>query len=117
MTYKEVFQLAQDKGFVLTIAKSVGTTGDGKFVINVADYLWEYRNGEQMESTYIELCLIQKWLREEKSISVVVSDTYVTQDYKVITRMLYSNETLFVELFSSYDEALLNGINEALKLI
>lgn len=59
------------------------------------------------EGRYITLCLVQKWLREEKGIDVLVrmddGDRYRTD-----------NSTA---LQSSYEKALLQGIYEALKLI
>jgi hypothetical protein len=101
--YLEVIETAKQKGY------------NPECVVDlVNENVTFYHNPEL--GRFIDLTLIQAWLRDEKSISVVVSDQYVTQDYFVQVRFLFSKDSNFKYLYPSYDEALLNGINEALKL-
>lgn len=103
-TYKEVFQLAQEKGFELQFT-------------NVDTFEQYFAAPEEWE--LLELTLIQKWLRDEKKIAVIVDlpsngyywilhDLSLEQDRMISYQKGYS---------ASYEQALLEGINEALKLL
>lgn len=122
--YKTVFQLAQDKGYgslkVLTnyqnlfeseissIYQSEITPDDLDKIVD-ADYL------------LLELTLIQKWLRDKHKIDVVsLAYTMSLEDQtKKYIWMIYkkSASTANKMFFDSYEDALLNGIHEALKLL
>lgn len=99
MTYKEIWQLAQDKGMIKP-----------KVYLDNELYCMVY---------------VQKWLRhtQNMNIDVVVSD--FPYDY---FKILYSVKIWFVSKendytepeffgFETYEKALLQGIAEALKLI
>lgn len=94
--YKDVFQLAESKGYN-SFSKMTYTKGTNDI--------------------YIELCLIQKWLRDTHkthlSIFFGLSNKYKYSIVKLTPESFNSND----ELFNTYEECLLIGINEALKLI
>lgn len=105
-TYKEVFQLAQDKRY--------------KFYIS---YEWSEQLIRDKRETelFIELVLIQKWLRDEHKIHVFTSPRFDGENWKWniqeqrhrgLTKPVTSSDKGF-----TYEQALLEGINEALKLI
>jgi hypothetical protein len=97
MTYKEVFQLAQDKGY------------KGKHIAFPSALISED------EYCLIYLTLIQKWLRDKYMIFVSLD---LDRNNSYCFRIMKYN-SLYPTLFfgNTYEEALLNGINEALKLI
>jgi hypothetical protein len=115
MTYKEVFQLAQDKGYKNYLSdifsdQYTGTRNEGYGDLEIEA---EVKEVEQ----FLELTLIQKWLREEKQISVVVEDHYSTMDWVARVRPVWALPSENGRLCSSYEQALLFGINEALNLL
>ena len=57
---------------------------------------------------------VQKWLREEKGIDVIVLRYDNDYDYKVYSKDMVS---VTEELFDSYEKALSAGIDEALEII
>jgi hypothetical protein len=133
-TYKEVFQLAQDKGYN-PIKKTPFTlrccidwmdieVSAGR--IN-ADHLPKAHDTaklileEKEELRLLELTLIQKWLRDEHRINIIVrySPQIAQQWFTTIISECYSNKPKLKDIwnFTTYEQALLEGINEALKLI
>ena len=65
---------------------------------------------------YTDLCLIQKWLREEHGVHVEVNISKFRDNY--ISTINNSEEVLHREYsFKTYEEALEKGIKEGLKLI
>ncbi len=59
---------------------------------------------------------LQKWLREEHSIDVLVDKGFLSNKYSY--EVLYKNDMLDSEyVFKTYEEALGKGLYEALKLI
>lgn len=120
---KEICKLAQEKGFK---AKTVTTSVTLKY------YLVEGKNLLINDTCdYLLLCEIQKWIREELNIhiSVIVDGL---KEYSLIindklngTRYIYtenldqdhSDYHTFQDIknFTSYEEALMAGIKEALK--
>lgn len=97
--YKDVFQLADDKGFSSCI-------------------------DDQRTPDYLKLAEVQKWLRDEHKIFLEISQ----QQYYAPNKIVFSvnpakliAEQMRITTVSpkaeTYEEALLNGINEALKLI
>ena len=63
--------------------------------------------------------LLQKWLRKEKELSVKVDDFYtnsrVRYDYSV-RKLGHQDDGLSEDMFETYEEALEEGLLEALKL-
>lgn len=109
INYKDVFQLAQDKGYKLhdnrPIPQALSEETKQKIIL-------------------LELTLIQKWLRDEHKIFLEISQ----QQYYAPNKIVFSvnpakliAEQMRITTVSpkaeTYEEALLNGINEALKLI
>jgi hypothetical protein len=114
--YNEVFQLAQDKGYKQEFSVEL-----------INEDVFMYHNPEMLR--FIDLCLIQKWLRDEHKIHIDVS-FYGNKWYADLeslkqkkrtdgtirkhTSNLKSDET---DGSNVYEDALLNGISEALKII
>ena len=77
MDYKTLFTLAQDKGYRISFGDTISDTG----IINVNAYLWgdceeskkAYSCQELLRRSYLEMCLIQKWLRDKYNIGVAAS--------------------------------------------
>lgn len=92
MTCNEVFQLAQDKGY----------------------YLFD----PIRRSDYIELCLLQKWLRDEHNIDIKIENQYIDATYQCYSAKISAplGEKL-TENFNTYEKALLQAICVALNLI
>ena len=92
MTCNEVFQLAQDKGY----------------------YLFD----PIRRSDYIELCMLQKHLRDEHNIDIEIENQYTDATYKCYSAKISapSGEEL-TEHFNTYEKALLQAIYESLNLI
>ena len=73
----------------------------------------------------MSLCEAQKWLREEKNIVVRIIPLY--EEGKAIKGMSYTNEVIHwddgyvaeecIEEYDSYEEALSEGIKEAVKIL
>jgi hypothetical protein len=107
MDYKQVFELAETKGFELQYKNWYG-------IVDNSDIIG-----------YLELCLIQKWLREEHNIHVTV-DYYCERYYNAIKKAekrekpgqnYYKRVGNTEEGYETYNEAHLEAIKEALKLI
>ena len=120
MNYKEVFQLAQDKGYrnylsdIFAEQYTAGTRNEGYSDLEIEAEVKEVEN-------LLELTLIQKWLRGEHKIGVhldlqfngygycwLLYDLSLKQDRTITFSKIY---------FNTYEQALLEGITEALKLI
>lgn len=71
-------------------------------------------SGEQNECYYIQLCLIQKWLMEEKNIVIIIKYTENNEFYAVA----YKNhkEELSYD-YESYTGALEEGIKKAIEIL
>ncbi len=66
--------------------------------------------------TYLLLCEIQRWIREELNIHIeVISHKYKIKELNSIPRTFKYNH--HSERYSSYEEALKEGIRETLKSI
>lgn len=63
---------------------------------------------------YIELCLIQKWLREEKNIVIIIKYTENNEFYAVVYKN-YKEELSYD--YESYTGALEEGIKKALEIL
>lgn len=63
--------------------------------------------------------LLQKWLREEHSLHIMISCLLGGGGYMfdVLETMYGDKRTVCVKEFKTYEEALENGLQEALKLI
>lgn len=116
-TYKTVFQLAQDKGYKLYQAGSI---------TNMEDVVAANPNRQKYldHVVYIELTLIQKWLRDEHRIKSGLHHIYDgSASFKVWTigaNTRKPNEYALAFMTAYYDmdeQALLNGVGEALKLL
>jgi hypothetical protein len=99
--YKEVFQLAKDKGY-------------GQYWTD--DAYTHLADGEL--NVYQELCCIQKWMRDEHKIVLSVASMnpyfqWFLQDHEKETEHSY----LKSGSESTYEEALLQGVLEGLKLL
>ena len=65
---------------------------------------------------YLWMCELQKWLREEHSIDVLVDKGFLSNKYSY--EVLYKNDMLDSEyIFKTLEKALEIGLYEALKLI
>lgn len=98
MNYKEVFTLAQKKGYE-------------------EYYHWQHGAEEILQPNvekfqYMELCLIQQWLRDKKDKRVLVNHSDSFGYYYTI-----NNIKPAFEYYQTYEEPLLNGVHEALKLL
>ena len=102
INYKDVFQLAQSKGY----------NGVFNMVVNFI---------EREKALLFELTLIQKWLRDEHKIFIqpIVRKNDDDIFFSGHVEKVVADEMRLVRhpRGESYEEALLNGINEALKLI
>lgn len=125
-TYKEVFQLAQEKGYRISFADDVSDVG----IIKVEDYLWGDEDEAKqthsiqalLEISLIELTLIQKWLRDKHNLAVLVTipfDVFWRYVIDGINGNGYYTDSDYKDHkeFDTYEQALLEGIYEALKLI
>lgn len=109
MDYKEVFQLAQEKGYDSIIVFPARYGGDAALpheAINEAAKL-------------CELTLIQKWLRDNICICTLIDLQPNGYYWYLHDLSLKQDRTISFsrEYFDSYESALLEGINEALKLL
>lgn len=93
MTYRELFALAQDKGYRLKMARDISDTG----IISTEDYLWgdeaevdgHYNADNIRENSYIEMCLIQKWLKDNYNchidpVTTVLENGDTVTEYRVL---------------------------------
>jgi hypothetical protein len=123
-TYKEVFQLAQSKGYDSILCTMARYGGSATLPHNVTD----------AASELCELALIQKWLRDDKGIYVTTKHFHdilegAGENEMDIHQTLWewevvdtNNDKDWIDFSSgeyhhTYEESLLEGINEALKLI
>jgi hypothetical protein len=104
MTYKEVFQSAQDKGYKL---------------YHKPAFLWTKEGEEHLIrdiEPQLELTLIQKWLREKHNISM-----WAFQEKRLDAGfVVYIDGKLKAHnhgRLRTYEDAMLEGIYESLKLI
>lgn len=114
MTYNELFKLAQEKGY----DKSIILFATGRESVT-------YDYNESEIDGLLSLALLQKWLRDEHRVDVNIPISFYDEkitwynwkiDGFIIDRTTSSaGEKLYG--FDSYEQALLEGINEALKLI
>lgn len=114
--YKTVFQLAQNKGYDSILAMFARYGGDAALPHEIT--------GNAMR--LCELTLIQKWLRDEHGVDIEIHNQYTNaKEGKWYYPALFSQQlnyqfgrkVLSTNQNTSYESALLNGINEALKLI
>lgn len=107
VTFNQIFQAAQIKGYKPHIVFIRKAWGDGSGSISHTEL-----------DSYSELCeltLIQKWLRDEHYMYVSVSMYNVALVDKIgWDRATAANGGSSLK---TYEQALLEGINEALKLI
>ncbi len=107
--YKTVFQLAESKGY----------NPEFNVQLEPKEIKSQFADHYPEECRYIDLCLIQKWLRDERKIIVQIE---LTVKAKPLYRaFVYPIETFKssakCEWIDNYEQALIEGINEALKLI
>lgn len=107
MTYKEVFQLAQEKGYELNFVDAAKMS-----LYEPLELILDTKN-----IYLLELTLIQKWLRDEHNLSIIVEDHYSTCDWVVRVRPSWDMPSENGRLRRTYEEALLEGIAEALKIL
>lgn len=74
-----------------------------------------------IDSGQISLYEAQKWLREKKDAHIVVNPTkgkyYCTILLKGKNPELLTHESIVVRYFDSYEEALLEGVREVVKIL
>lgn len=107
MTYKKVFQLAQDKGYKF----------NGVDVMTILLRLKIISLKQRKRETYLYLCEIQKWLRDEHEIRLKEGQP-AAENKTIFT--LYKKHHKLTSITASgntYEEALLQGIAEALNLL
>lgn len=68
---------------------------------------------------FLELVMIQKWLRDKHHINIIPTPSDFIYDYaKILYKVtVYAGDEPTFHDFESYEDALLMGINEALKFI
>jgi hypothetical protein len=120
LSYKEVFQLAQDKGYEIYLPDifsgqySEGTIREGYSDLRIEAEVKEVEN-------LCELTLIQKWLRDEHKIYFEIDTRLINGviTHRVCHSRLIAGMIRRITTFEneSYELALLHGINGALKLI
>jgi hypothetical protein len=108
---KEVFQLAQDKGYELVFIDV-----DKMNIYEPLELVLDSKN-----CLLLELTLIQKWLRDEFEYNVIVKPTDVNvsvcyYQWEIITTAFEKIITNQI-IYPSYENALPDGIHEALKLL
>jgi hypothetical protein len=112
-TYKEVFQLAQDKGFFKNV--------NNKSLFEEITEVQKSYVGKTKQICYLlQLTLIQKWLRDEYKIFcwVQLNGNSIRQHYiPLLMTNLNPNNTIEFSKYDTYEQALLEGISEGLKLI
>lgn len=99
---------------VFQLARALGYKIRDILVLETMETDVEYMILRQEEIIFIEACFIQRWLRNIKGIVVVVRpDTCdgVVCKYRWVLFKVVNHE----KLFDTYEEALLEGVNEALK--
>lgn len=104
ITYKEVFQLAKDKGSKLRFY------APGLIEVDT----------ENEDNLLLELTLIQKWLRDEHKLYVIVDfpNTLHFCRWSIEGESFYTDSRYAKNKdFATYEQALLEGIYQALKLI
>jgi hypothetical protein len=99
INYKEIFELAQQKGYIPYIASNSYPS------LKLRDY-W-----------YLELCLIHKWLRDIHKVQVLVEWQHAKMFWAVVKGNTPHLETEYCEYGLSYEEALINGIKAALNML
>jgi hypothetical protein len=98
-------------------------TGDENYVKEVFEL-----NNSQMQSGFVARptqSLLQKWLREEHKISIIIDDCFIKHDFIDETKLVfdYTLSSLgkqnykFSKTFNSYEEALESGLKKALKML
>lgn len=116
----ETAKLAKGKGFDWKCKDWFKKNGESD---NLNAYTWNSNEGNQVNFLFTRptQSLLQKWLREVKNIDVIVLYQYGTdkeRKYDVETYSMYVEEEEFEEVeYNSYEEALEDGLQEALKLI
>lgn len=111
-TYKDVMVLAEEKGYKLDFSVDL-----------VNEDIQFYHNPET--SRYIDLCLMQQWLRDDHNIRIGIDICYGDGAYSAKLHTIGANERhpsefsfkSQCEFHDTYEQALMEGINEALKLI
>lgn len=102
---KKVIQSAQDKGYTPILCHIAKFGGSATLPHTITDEAGQL----------CELTLIQKWLREEHKIHIALNMD-IDGKFSFNTEGLSWYDSTFKGQYS-YEEALLNGISEALKLI
>jgi hypothetical protein len=118
MNYKEVFQLAQDKG-CYTYSTTLNKNGSNNASLD--------EELQEIESSYVgntkelvqqmRIMIIQKWLREQHHIDLAIRLDYEAGKYFYDLDAPNWSPIISDELSDTYEQALLEGIAEALKLI
>lgn len=103
MTYKEVFQLAQDKGM------------NHLQLLSSNHNLYDFIEGNDVNELLI-LTLIQKWLRDNHNVDIFFEATGA-QIRQYMPTVDTPHTTKCLKWYSSYEDALLHGVAAALKLI
>lgn len=106
MNYKKTFELAQEKGYKC------------KF-----NWPWIDEHGKShwdLDYFFLECCWCQKWLRDEHDIHVVVNPGFgypTWYIWRISVRDASYNDLVPEDSTEVYEEALAEGIKEALKLL
>ncbi|HEY9485219.1 MAG TPA: hypothetical protein VIQ04_01130 [Nitrososphaeraceae archaeon] len=124
ITYKEVFKSAEDRGykakFVNLLMSEVAVPSKIKPL-----ELTLIQNRLRDKMKLLELTLIQKWLRDKQNLHIHIDTTPVfdktqASKYRAAVRVPFQPfrwTTGHYYLGNTYEQALLRGIHEALKLI
>lgn len=112
-SYKKVFQLTHEKGY----------KGFRNYIIESASFYKSFAYSKEGIDllVYEELCFIQKWLRDKHTIDIFFDVEGVTKrKYKYVLMDKPEADQLFhypEELFNNSEDAFLEAVNAALKLI
>jgi hypothetical protein len=119
----ETAKLAKEKGFNIPIPQNGQVYGITEGKIDTAIESNQIKNWN--DDKYNDICsaptqsLLQRWLRDEKNLWVWV-DHYKNRTYTAHISDECDNSKsneLFGNIYYSYEQALENGLQEALKLI
>jgi len=115
----ETAKLAKEKGFK-GVFSNKSYSPDGKKGDWVHDYDFNARPSVGAYKNQITVCtqtILQKWLRDEYNILVFPYLNIQEKDYFYCSIFVKNSDRLQTGDFDTYEEALENGLLEALKLI
>jgi hypothetical protein len=109
----KTFRLAKEKGYFIREMLIFEPFQNVNYLENI-----------RQNARFIELCLLQKWLREKHNIHIEITKEIDFSDEKygdrfeyIIVRSLFSQDISNIKYFDSYELALEQALFECLNLI